>query len=84
MTELSKYIGPNTDFPSMGDGVGPVEIGYLYGQYKRINSHCGQIGKGLLWGGYPVHQQVRRIFYDCSVVTFHTFPFVFLLGFLSF
>jgi glutamate dehydrogenase (NADP+) len=58
MTELSKYIGPNTDFPSMGEGVGPVEIGYLYGQYKRINSHCGQIGKGLLWGGYPVHQQV--------------------------
>lgn len=57
MTELSKYIGPDTDLPGMGEGVGPSEIGYLYGQYKRINNHCGQIGKGLLWGGFPVHQQ---------------------------
>ena len=35
----------------MGDGCGPTEIGYMYGQYKRINAHCGQLGKGLLWGG---------------------------------
>lgn len=34
-----------------------------YGQYKRINQHCGQLGKGLLWGGSPayVHAQVRAI-----------------------
>ena len=31
---------------------------YLYGQYKRINHHCGQIGKGLLWGGTPQYEQV--------------------------
>lgn len=30
MTELSKYIGPTTDFPGMGEGVGPSEIGYLF------------------------------------------------------
>jgi glutamate dehydrogenase (NADP+) len=55
MTELSKYIGPDKDLPGMGEGVGPAEIGYLYGQYKRINQHCGQIGEGLLWGGSPMH-----------------------------
>ena len=32
---------------------------YMYGQYKRINQHCGQFGKGLLWGGSPVYTQVR-------------------------
>lgn len=31
----------------------------MYGQYKRINNHCGQTGKGLLWGGSPVHQQAK-------------------------
>ena len=59
MTELSKYAGIDSDLPGMGRGVGPVEIGYLYGQYKRINNHYGQIGKGLLWGGYPVHYQAQ-------------------------
>lgn len=59
MTELSKYIGTDTDYPSMGQAVGPAEIGYMYGQYKRINNHCGQIGKGLLWGGCPVHEQAQ-------------------------
>eukprot|EP00981_Chlorochromonas_danica_P012834 scaffold5444_cov181-Ochromonas_danica.AAC.15 len=61
MTELSKYIGPETDYPSMGEGVGAAEIGYMYGQYKRINNHCGQIGKGLLWGGLPVHEQAQGL-----------------------
>ena len=51
MTELSKYIGPDVDLPGLGDGVSSQEIGYMYGQYKRINSNCGQIGQGLLWGG---------------------------------
>lgn len=49
--ELSKYIGPDKDLPGLGDGVGSAEIGYLYGQYKRINHHCGQFGQGLLWVG---------------------------------
>ena len=38
MTELAKYVGPDQDFPWMGNGVGKEEMGYLFGQYKRINS----------------------------------------------
>lgn len=56
MTELTKYIGPDLDVPSMGYGVGLPEVGYLYGQYKRINDHVAQRGRGVLWGGsmpYP-------------------------------
>jgi len=53
MTELSKYIGPDTDLPGIGENVGEAEVGYLYGQYKRINQHHGQFGTGLLWGGAP-------------------------------
>lgn len=56
MTELTKYIGPDLDMPSMGYGVGLPEVGYLYGQYKRINDHVAQRGRGVLWGGahfYP-------------------------------
>ena len=37
MTELVKYIGPDVDLPTMGMGVGEKEMGYLFGQYKRIN-----------------------------------------------
>ena len=59
MTELSKYIGPDVDLPGLGDGVTQAEIGYLYGQYKRINHHCGQVGQGLLWGGNPVAIQAH-------------------------
>jgi len=58
MTELSKYIGPNVDLPGIGEGVTDTEIGYLYGQYKRINSHYGQFGSGLLWGGAPANTPV--------------------------
>jgi glutamate dehydrogenase (NADP+) len=57
MTELSKYIGPDQDLPGVGTGVGAREIGYLYGQYKRMSIHHAQKGKGLLWGGvYPFPQ----------------------------
>ena len=42
----------------MGDGVTSVETGYLYGQYKRINEHYGQMGQGLLWGGNPEYTKV--------------------------
>ena len=54
MTELYRYIGPDTDCPAGDIGVGAREIGYLYGQYKRI---CGSYkagalsGKGLAYGG---------------------------------
>lgn len=57
MTELSKYVGPDTDLPGVGTGVGGREIGYLAGQYRRISMHHAQKGKGLLWGGaYPFPQ----------------------------
>ncbi len=53
MTELSRHIGPNTDVPAGDIGVGGREIGYLFGQYKRIrNEFTGVLtGKGLDWGG---------------------------------
>jgi len=53
MTELCKYIGPNTDVPAGDIGVGGREIGFLFGQYKRIrNEFTGVLtGKGMNWGG---------------------------------
>ncbi|MFH1645416.1 MAG: NADP-specific glutamate dehydrogenase [Candidatus Omnitrophota bacterium] len=53
MTELCKYIGPNTDVPAGDIGVGAREIGFLFGQYKRIcNEFTGILtGKALNWGG---------------------------------
>jgi glutamate dehydrogenase/leucine dehydrogenase len=51
MVELSKYIGPNTDVPAGDIGVGGREIGYMFGQYKRLrNEFTGVLtGKGLNW-----------------------------------
>ncbi len=53
MTELCRHIGPNTDIPAGDIGVGGREIGYMFGQYKRIrNEFTGVLtGKGLGWGG---------------------------------
>ena len=53
MTELSKHIGADTDVPAGDIGVGGREIGYLYGQYKRLrNEFTGVLtGKGLTYGG---------------------------------
>lgn len=53
MTELSRHIGANTDVPAGDIGVGGREIGYMFGQYKRIrNEFVGVLtGKGLNWGG---------------------------------
>lgn len=53
MNELYRYIGPNTDVPAGDMGVGAREIGYLFGQYKKIkNEFTGFItGKGLTYGG---------------------------------
>jgi len=53
MTELQRHIGPNTDIPAGDIGVGGREIGFLFGQYKRLaNEFAGVLtGKGLNWGG---------------------------------
>jgi len=53
MTELSRHIGPNTDVPAGDIGVGGREIGFLFGQYKRLrNEFTGVLtGKDLKWGG---------------------------------
>jgi len=53
MTELYRHIGPNTDVPAGDIGVGGREIGYLFGQYKRLKDEfTGTLtGKGLSWGG---------------------------------
>src|SRR5215468_10897930 len=53
MTELARHVGPNTDVPAGDIGVGGREIGFLFGQYKRLrNEFTGVLtGKGLGWGG---------------------------------
>lgn len=53
MTELQRHIGPDTDVPAGDIGVGAREIGYMFGQYKRLrNEFTGVLtGKGLKWGG---------------------------------
>ncbi|OHE76608.1 MAG: glutamate dehydrogenase [Verrucomicrobia bacterium GWF2_62_7] len=53
MTELARHIGPDTDVPAGDIGVGGREIGFLFGQYKRLrNEFTGVLtGKGLNWGG---------------------------------
>jgi len=53
MTELSKYIGPDTDVPAGDIGVGAREIGYMFGQYKRLRDEFSGVltGKGLSYGG---------------------------------
>ncbi len=59
MTELCKYIGADTDVPAGDIGVGAREIGYMYGQYKRIRDLYEGVltGKGLTWGGSLVRTQ---------------------------
>ncbi len=53
MTELFRHIGPNTDVPAGDIGVGGREIGFLFGQYKRLRNEFSGVltGKGINWGG---------------------------------
>ena len=59
MTELCKYIGPDVDVPAGDIGVGAREIGFLYGQYKKITGRYEGVltGKGLTYGGSLVRTQ---------------------------
>jgi glutamate dehydrogenase (NADP+) len=65
MTELSRHIGPNTDVPAGDIGVGGREIGFLFGQYKRLrNEFTGVLtGKGLGWGGSLIRPEATG--YGC-------------------
>lgn len=65
MTELSRHIGPNTDVPAGDIGVGGREIGYMFGQYKRIrNEFTGVLtGKGFGWGGSRIRPEATG--YGC-------------------
>lgn len=59
MTELQRHIGQDTDIPAGDIGVGGREIGFMYGQYKRLrNEFTGTLtGKGLGWGGSPLRPE---------------------------
>ena len=65
MTELSRHIGPDTDVPAGDIGVGGREIGFMFGQYKRIkNEFTGVLtGKGLDWGGSLIRPEATG--YGC-------------------
>ena len=65
MTELSRHIGPDTDVPAGDIGVGGREIGFLFGQYKRLrNEFTGVLtGKGLAWGGSLIRPEATG--YGC-------------------
>ena len=59
MTELQRHVGQDTDVPAGDIGVGSREIGYMFGQYKRLrNEFTGVLtGKGLNWGGSPLRPE---------------------------
>ena len=65
MTELSRHIGPNTDVPAGDIGVGGREIGFMFGQYKRIRNEFTGIltGKALNWGGSLIRPEATG--YGC-------------------
>ena len=65
MTELYRHIGPDTDVPAGDIGVGGREIGFLFGQYKRLaNEFTGVLtGKGLNWGGSLIRPEATG--YGC-------------------
>lgn len=59
MSELYRHIGPNADVPAGDIGVGAREIGYLYGQYKKLTKDFSGVltGKGLAWGGSNIRSE---------------------------
>jgi glutamate dehydrogenase (NADP+) len=69
MTELSKHIGADTDVPAGDIGVGGREIGFMYGQYKRLrNEFTGVLtGKGATWGGSLIRPEATG--YGCVYFT---------------
>ncbi len=73
MTELSKYIGADTDVPAGDIGVGAREIGYMFGQYKRLrNEFTGVLtGKGISYGGSLIRPEATgfgAVYYTCEML----------------
>ena len=66
MNELYRHIGPNTDVPAGDIGVGGREIGYLYGQYKKVTNRFESVltGKGINWGGSLIRPEATG--YGCT------------------
>jgi glutamate dehydrogenase (NADP+) len=66
MNELYRHIGPNTDVPAGDIGVGGREIGYLYGQYRKITNRFESVltGKGINWGGSLIRPEATG--YGCT------------------
>jgi glutamate dehydrogenase (NADP+) len=70
MTELHRHLGEHTDVPAGDIGVGTRELGYLFGQYKRITNRYESgvlTGKGLTWGGARVRKEATG--YGCAYFT---------------
>lgn len=75
MTELSKHIGANTDVPAGDIGVGGREIGYLFGQYKRVRDEFTGVltGKGLQYGGSLVRPEATGygcVYFSAEMLTY--------------
>ena len=73
MTELSKYIGADTDVPAGDIGVGAREVGYLFGQYKRLRDEFTGVltGKGLSYGGSLIRPEATgygAVYYTCEML----------------
>jgi glutamate dehydrogenase (NADP+) len=73
MTELARHIGPNTDVPAGDIGVGGREIGFLFGQYKRMRNEFSGVltGKGLNWGGSLIRPEATgygAVYFACEMM----------------
>ncbi|MBQ7376814.1 MAG: NADP-specific glutamate dehydrogenase [Clostridia bacterium] len=75
MTELQKYIGPDTDVPAGDIGVGAREIGYLFGQYKRLRDEFTGVltGKGIPYGGSLIRPEATgfgAVYYTVEMLNY--------------
>ena len=75
MTELQKYIGPDTDVPAGDIGVGAREIGYLFGQYKRLRDEFTGVltGKGITYGGSLIRPEATgfgAVYYTVEMLNY--------------
>ena len=75
MTELQKYIGPDTDVPAGDIGVGAREVGYLFGQYKRLRDEFTGVltGKGLPYGGSLIRPEATgfgAVYYTVEMLNY--------------